>query len=235
MLGKMQHLEMLNVFLQIWNAADAIRLPLWQMIQGPSEARLQNYPLRPVIGEGSYTHIPPSWLRLDAWHCWPLLPLWKICVAAVCASSHLQAGPPTAEAILIFEHDSSLMHTIKTLLFPLVFVIGYEVSIPSMTRHRCYFPAAVLSACGDENLLNNVYSICYIWCLSEPAWHETSPQWRPWLWWQPAVQFWHDVPVRKERKKDSWVLNCIICVGNFFIQPAVNEEHSRQENAQINQ
>lgn len=47
-----------------------------------------------LVGEGSYTHIAPSWWRLYVW-----TPR-KICVAAACAYSHLQTGPPTAEAIL---------------------------------------------------------------------------------------------------------------------------------------
>lgn len=70
-------------FCKIWNAADAIRLPLWQMIQGSSTARLQNDPRRAVSGDGSYTQIAPSWWRLYVW------PPWKICVAAACAYSHL--------------------------------------------------------------------------------------------------------------------------------------------------
>lgn len=96
----------------------------------------QNSPVRPVIGACNYTHIPPSLLWPCGWLAFTatLKPCALcFCYVWLCASSHLQTGPPTAEASLLATkwRTSLNKHPVASTL-PLLFIMGCRGSLQRM-------------------------------------------------------------------------------------------------------
>lgn len=135
---------LIRVVMHGWNLADDFRLCSHRGDDELQAVSATHSPVRPGACARVCTVTPIClhhyYARVGGWQRWPSLPLWNLllCVSAyvhvwLCAFSHLQTGPPTAEgSLLAAKWRTSLnKHPVASTL-PLLFIMGGEGSLQSM-------------------------------------------------------------------------------------------------------